>query len=276
MSDPSTGPTEAGPAALLAALAAVARRLDIAARLDRRAVDPALQAIVDTVVLTVDAQAASIALHDVASDRLIFVAAAGPAAGEVVGLGIAADAGIAGYAFSSGQPLAIADATADPRFDRAVAEATGYLPGSLLATPLADETGVLGVLEILDRRGQRGFDLHDLEMAASFARQAAITIRSARMTTDGALLLRAALVAVHGQAGARTDDDAASLDAVAVEALVSAATRDGLGADPDDPTWQIIDRLARLRDVDPAAIGLATDWLDALIRRGSRERWGGR
>ena len=89
------------------------------------------------------------------TDRLVFVAAAGPAAGEVIGLSIDAAAGIGGYAFTTGQPIAIADVAADPRFDRTVAEATGYLPGTLLAVPLADERGIVGVLEVLDRRGRQ-------------------------------------------------------------------------------------------------------------------------
>ena len=49
--------------------------------------------------------------------------------------------GIAGYAFSTGQPLAVADVAQDPRFDRTVAESTGYVPRSLLATPLVDDAG---------------------------------------------------------------------------------------------------------------------------------------
>ena len=91
-------------------------------------------------------------MHDPATDRLVFRAASGPAAGDIVGMAIDAAAGIAGYAFSTGQPLAVADVTADPRFDRSIAEATGYVPSSLLAVPLLDERGTVGVLEALDRQ----------------------------------------------------------------------------------------------------------------------------
>ena len=71
---------------------------------------------------------ASIALHDADHRPAGLLAAAGTAAGDVVGLTIDSAAGIAGYAFTTGQPLAIADVAADPRFDRSVAEATGYVP----------------------------------------------------------------------------------------------------------------------------------------------------
>ena len=136
-----------------------------------------------------DAQAASVAVHDAATERLVFVAAAGPAAGDVVGLSIAADAGIAGYAFSTGQPMAVAEVSADPRFDRTVAAATGYVPGTLLATPLADDDGTVGVLEVLDRRGGP-FTLADLDLAATVAQAVTVAVRRRALAHDGADLVR--------------------------------------------------------------------------------------
>ena len=155
-----------------------------------------------------DAQAASIALHDPATDRLVFVAAAGPAGGDVVGLAIEATAGIAGYAFATGQPLAIADVAQDPRFDRTIAESTGYVPSSLLATPLVDEQGALGVLEVLDRRTGT-FDLRDLEVAGALARQATVIARHGRAERDATRLLRSSLVTVVEADASADEVDAA-------------------------------------------------------------------
>jgi GAF domain-containing protein len=249
--------------AMLATLSSVARRLDAAAALAPASDDALLRSVVATAATVLDAQAASIALHDLATDRLVFAAAAGPAAGDVVGLAIDAAAGIAGYAFSTGQPLAVTDVTVDPRFDRTVAEATGYLPRSILAAPLADDAGTVGVLEVLDRRGG-SFTLRDLEVAAALARQATSVVRHGRTGRDAAALLAAALHAVAAEA-----EDGQTLDDQTVEALVSDATAT-LARDPDDPTWALADRIARLRDVDPEAIELAVDWLDALLRRAPR------
>ena len=103
----------------LDALVAVAARLAAADRLAPPADESALGAIADAAVVAVGVTAASIALHDAASGRLVFRAAAGPEGGGVVGLSVAANEGIAGYAFSTGQALAIADVAADPRFERA-------------------------------------------------------------------------------------------------------------------------------------------------------------
>lgn len=240
-----------------AVLRAVARRVAATDRLEPPPDDELLVAVTGLAVMVLDAQAASIALHDPATDRLAFRAASGPAAGDIVGMTIDAGAGIAGYAFSTGQPLAVADVTADPRFDRAIAEATGYVPSSLLAVPLLDERGTIGVLEALDRLGG-SFTLRDLDVATALAGVATHAIRYGRRRQDAAALLTASLTGLLG-APAREPPDAA-----AIEALVSAVTT-GL-ADDDDPTWLLADRIARLRDADPEAMRLALDWLDALIR----------
>lgn len=249
-------------------LGAIARRLDAAARVAPAVDDALLSAIVATASVVLDAQAASIAIYDSGTDRLVFVAGAGPAGIDVVGLGIDAATGIAGYAFTTGQQLAVADVSADPRFDRTVAEATGYIPASILATPLNDDEGTVGVLEVLDRRGG-AFTMHDLEIAGALAREATIVVRSGRSARDAATLMRGALAALA--AADTAEGDRPTLDEAAIETLVSDATT-ALTADPDDPTWRLADRIARLRDVDPGSVALAVEWLDALLRQRDRGR----
>ncbi len=276
MTGGSTDPTRPDTTAILTTILAVARRLEAASRLDVSANgrsapphDPLLNAVAQTAAVVLEAQAASIALHEPVGDRLVFVAAAGPAAGDVVGLAIDASAGIAGYAFSTGQPLAVADVSRDPRFDRTVADATGYVPRTLLATPLVDEHGAMGVLEVLDRRAGT-FSLHDLEVAATLAQEAAIIVRRGRTERDAAQLLRGALIDL---VSAGATGSAETMDASTIEVLVAqVAAR--LATDTEDPTWRLADRLARLVTTDPDRIELAVDWLDALLRR--EEGRGGR
>jgi adenylate cyclase len=239
-----------------ALLAAVARRVAAADRLAPAPDDEPLVAIVGAAVTALEAQAASIALHDPAADRLVFTAAAGPAAGDIVGMSIESASGIAGYVFTTGQPMAVADVTADPRFERTVAEASGYVPSSLLAVPIVDETGALGVLEALDRRGG-SFSLHDLDVAASLAAVVAVTLRRGRLRSDTKALLIDAVTRLVA------DVDDATAEPAAIETLVSRATT-GLASD-DDQTWALADRIARLRDIDNDAIDLAVGWLDVLL-----------
>jgi hypothetical protein len=132
----------------------------------------------------------------------------------------------------------------------------------LLATPLIDEQGALGVLEILDRTSGT-FDLRDLEDAATLARGATVIARHGRAERDAARLLRASLVSVS-EADASPEE---------VDRLVAAAS-EALAEDGDDPVWQLADRIARLVASDPDRLELAVDWLDALVRRADRGRGG--
>ena len=240
-----------------AALRALAARVEAADRLSPPSSTAILRSIVDATVALFDAEAASIALHDPATDRLVFEVAAGAQGQGVVGLAIEPTQGVAGYVFSTGQPIALADVAGDARFGRVTAEQTGYVPRSLVAVPLADDDGVLGVLEVLDRRGAATFDLHDVELAGIFARQATVAIRATRVGRDTAALLRKVVSAVGSGEGD-------------VEAIVSAATS-GL-ADADDPLWALAVVIARLRRADPGQLELVRELLAVLIRRAERGR----
>jgi GAF domain-containing protein len=240
-----------------AALRAVAARVEAADRLSPPSWTAILRSIVDATVALFDAEAASIALHDPATDRLVFEVAAGAQGQGVVGLAIEPTQGVAGYVFSTGQPIALADVAGDARFGRVTAEQTGYVPRSLVAVPLADDDGVLGVLEVLDRRGAATFDLHDVELAGIFARQATVAIRATRVERDTAALLRKVVPAVGSAEGD-------------VDAIVSAATSDLANA--DDPLWALADDIARLRGADPGQLELVRELLAVLIRRAERGR----
>lgn len=245
--------------AALTILAAVARRAGTAERLESAAGETVLRSVVDAAVALIRAEAASIALYDPGTDRLVFRVAAGEQGQGVVGVTIGLDEGVAGYVFSTGQPLAIGEAASDPRFGRAAAELTGYLPRSLLAVPLTDDAGTIGVLEVLDRRDGAPFDLRDMEAASIFARQATVAIRTTRLERDTAHVLETALRALE-----------ADLDADDIDSLVTAAVA-GIsdGADGSD-TWRLADLVARVRAADPGQVGLVEEILEALARRAER------
>jgi signal transduction protein with GAF and PtsI domain len=116
------------------------------------------------------AAACSCALIEPDGETLRFVAADGAGAEAIVGVTLPVSRGIAGWAVMSGQSLVVADVRGDARFARDVAEATQYVPETILATPLVDDSGeVAGVVEVLDpqRRGEHsGFDLDVLGVVA--------------------------------------------------------------------------------------------------------------
>jgi len=150
-----------------------------------------LQSIVDAAARIFGAAAASIALVDEARQVLRFEVAHGAGQQDVVGKEISIDAGIAGYVAMTGNPIAVADVRKDPRFDQEFAEKTGYVPNSILATPLVWKEHVIGVMEVLDKIDAPSFGMQDMELLGMFARQAAIAIRqSQQFDTLGDAILR--------------------------------------------------------------------------------------
>jgi GAF domain-containing protein len=257
---PDPAPSPVGDAAArraLDAIRALTLRLEAARRLAPPATTQLLRSIVEATVVLFDAEASSIALYDATAGRLVFQVAAGSQGEGVVGLGITPDQGIAGYVFTTGQPLALSDVANDARFGRAAAEQTGYVPRSVVAVPLLDDEGSIGVLEVLDRRSQAAFDLRDIELASVFARQAAVAIRASRLERDAAALLTSALVTVGAE-------DAGDVDAIVGDAVA------GLARDDDDALWALADEIARLRAADPGELDLVRELLAVLVRRAER------
>jgi GAF domain-containing protein len=249
-----------GPAAV-DLLQAIALRGEVARRLETGSARAVLRSVVEATVALFEAEAASIALYDPAGDRLVFEVAAGEQGQGVIGVAIRPDQGIAGYVYTSGQALALSDVASDPRFGRSVAEKTAYVPRSIVAVPLVDDQGTIGVLEVLDKRSQAAFSLRDIELAGVFARQATVAIRASRVERDIGALLRATL---HDQAAASGPPSDAALDE-----LVRAGT-ETLDRDDDTRLWALVEQVARIRDSDPDQLELVTDLLAALARQAER------
>lgn len=268
-------------------LRAIGLRAEAARRLEGSAAGDVLRSVVEATVALFDAEAASIALFDAAAGKLVYEVAAGEQGQGVVGLAIAPDEGIAGYTFTTGQALAVSDVERDARFGRSTAERTGYVPRSIVAVPLLDDQGTIGVLQVLDKRTAAAFSLRDVELAGVFARQASVAIRASRVERDTAALLATILrrlaAAGEGAAGADGDETGAGAgdadadarpegdDNAVIEGLVARATAD-LGRDDDSGLWRLADRVARLRDADPASVDLLAELLDVLVARAERER----
>jgi GAF domain-containing protein len=85
---------------------------------------------------------------------------------------------------SSGQPIAVQDVRADPRFAADVAESTGYVPRSILAAPLTASGEPVGVIEVLDRSPLDGRD--DMDLLARLAAQAALALELVDRTAGSA------------------------------------------------------------------------------------------
>jgi GAF domain len=117
---------------------------------DGSAVVELLRSLTALAMAVFDAAACSVALLEADETHLAFVAASGAGAGQIVGLRLPVNRGIAGWVVSSGQPIGIDDVRSDARFEIDVAMSTGYVPTSILAVPIEGTGDTLGVIQLLD------------------------------------------------------------------------------------------------------------------------------
>lgn len=88
--------------------------------------------------------------------------------------------GIAGWVASHNEPAIVPIAAADPRFAHHVDQVAGYLTHSLMAVPLRLGDGLLGVVEVINKR-EGSFDADDLIFTRTLASSAAIAIHNANL-----------------------------------------------------------------------------------------------
>lgn len=247
--------------AALQVIIAAARRGAVVQQFQSGAEQGLLQSIVDATVRLFDAEAASIALFEHDPDRLVFRVVGGVQGAGAIGLSVKPTQGIAGYVFSTGQALALSDVASDPRFDRSVAEKTGYVPRSIAAVPLLDGDASVGVLQVLDKRSSPTFTLRDMELLAVFAGQAAHAIGATRVQHELGELIATAL---HDLSEGTLSDEQ-------VEAVVRAAA-EGLESEPDAPLWRIAEQVDRLRRLGEREQRLVADMLAVLADYAERGR----
>ncbi len=196
----------APPAGLLEATAKEMRRLlDALYRVEALLngvsnLDSLLQTIIDESGQLAEAEASSLLLHDEAGGDLYFHVAlseAGDPDALKKSLRLKLGEGIAGAAAASRASVNVPDAAADPRVYRRADALTRFHTRSILAVPMVDGGRLVGVLEVLNKRGGRSFNELDQRILEMFSGLAAIAITRARLIEEN---LRAAQLAAVGQA----------------------------------------------------------------------------
>lgn len=152
--------------------------------------DRLLEMILETAAHVISAQSGALFLLDDETHELVFEAALGAKADAVMKFRVPLGHGIAGLVAVSGQPIAISDAESDPRFAVDIAERVGYIPKSVLCMPLFYGDRVIGVIELLDKRGATSFGPTDMEALTLFANQAAVALQQSRTHQNLGELIR--------------------------------------------------------------------------------------
>jgi putative ABC transport system ATP-binding protein len=139
--------------------------------------EQALRVFTRRVSELLDAERASLFLVDRRRGELVLRVAQDVEKGDSVRIPLGS--GIAGAAATSGQPVRVADAYQDPRFNRDVDLRTGFRTRSVLCLPLHDRSGeVFAVTQLLNRRDGQPFDAADEKRYADFASSLGVLLES--------------------------------------------------------------------------------------------------
>ena len=140
--------------------------------------------ILRTAARVISAEAGALFLLDQETNELLFEAALVEADASEGRFRIPVGQGIAGWVAATAQPVAISDASQDPRFAETISRSVGYVPKSVLCIPLYSHDAIVGVIQLCDKDGGRPFTAVDMEILGQFASQAAAAIEQSRALRD--------------------------------------------------------------------------------------------
>lgn len=142
--------------------------------------DVLLENIIDGALKITGAESGSILL--VENEKLAFKIVKGNASNKLIGLSVPKTHGIPGWVYNHGSIARINDVIKDGRFDPEMDKITGCDTKSVLCVPLRLSSGIIGVLELINKND--GFGSDDEDLISFFADQAAIAISRAKFYED--------------------------------------------------------------------------------------------
>ena len=129
----------------LAALSETARVVTASLNLDE-----VLERILNQTILTLNVEAASLAILDEATDELEFRVARGEQAGAVQGMRMARGRGITGWVVEHGELAVVAEVDSDGRFDPQADARSGFRTRAMAVAPIRVQDRTIGALEAIN------------------------------------------------------------------------------------------------------------------------------
>jgi adenylate cyclase len=158
------------------------RHLELLLEVTRRmagygTLDQVLQALVEMTTTELNAERGSLFLNDPDTNELYSRVAQGNIQREIR---ILNTSGVAGYVYTAGEALIIADAYADDRFNRSIDEQTGFTTRNILCVPIKTVKGeIIGVAQTLNKRTGK-FTKQDLNLLEAMTSQGTLALQSAQ------------------------------------------------------------------------------------------------
>ncbi|MDD4004358.1 MAG: GAF domain-containing protein [Elusimicrobiaceae bacterium] len=131
-----------------------------------------------------DCEASSIMLLDERKENLLFKIATGAKGSAMKKMTVPVGQGIAGWVAQEKKPVVVNDTRSDPRFAAQYDKASGFITRQLLAVPMMNKDEIIGVAEVLNRRGDHPFSDEDIAMLTSLAGLASVAIANTRLIQE--------------------------------------------------------------------------------------------
>jgi HD-GYP domain-containing protein (c-di-GMP phosphodiesterase class II) len=128
-----------------------------------------------------EAETSSVFRIDEEKNDLYFIIARGEKGQAAKEIRVPIGKGIVGWVAKHGKSLLVSDVTKDPRWFKGVDKKTKFVTKSIIAVPLVAKGKIIGVAEVLNKRGNRKFNKTDLEMFESLSNQIAVAIENAAL-----------------------------------------------------------------------------------------------
>ena len=155
---------------------------DIYARINSTYADikTLLTQIIESATELTEGEASSLMLVNPENNKLYFEIALGPKGPSLKHYSVNMGEGIAGWVAEKNTSLIVNDVQSDARFSPDIAQKIGFPTSSILAVPMRVKDELVGVIEILNKRGGKKFTEEDLQWLEIFSTQAAIAVQNAR------------------------------------------------------------------------------------------------
>ncbi|MDR2766961.1 MAG: sigma 54-interacting transcriptional regulator [Treponema sp.] len=125
-------------------------------------------------------EASSLLLVNRETQELYFEIALGSKGAEVKKFTVKLGEGIAGWVAAHNKSLIVNDVVSEKRHLKDIAKQVGYPSHTMIAVPMRIKDECIGVIEILNKKGNKAFTQEDLEWLEIFANQAALAVQNAR------------------------------------------------------------------------------------------------
>jgi Nif-specific regulatory protein len=142
--------------------------------------DKLLHLIIESAKNIVGAEAGSLLLLDSKTETLYFKVATGVKGDAVKEFRVKVGEGIAGHVARTGKPVVISDAQKDPRWNRKISDRVQFETKSMACVPLTIEKKTIGVIQVINKKGDTEFTGNDMTLLDEFSALAAVAIGSAK------------------------------------------------------------------------------------------------